>query len=651
MISTTNLAGWRGWRAALAALLILAGIGAVSPARAQSVSAAKQPIPVSQQPPKKASPAKPAVEPKAPAAPSVSPGATPSLAPEVDEGPKIHLVDIQIRGNKTVSEETILLSIPIHAGQDVTRAQVEEALQRVYGLGYFHPPTASTQPVPGGERLIITVAEYPVLKGVTISGATLFPAAEIEKPFEPMKGRVINLKDIQEAIKSIEKRYADQGYVLARLVDMQVSPDGQLMLKIAEGTINAIQIAGNDETQDYVIRREITLKPGDIYNFSRMQDDLRRVYNLNYFEDIGIKYEPAPSDPTKVNVIVTVKEKQTGTFNLSAGWSNRDGPLGILSLKKDNLFGRSQSVSADLTISKNWAAELNYFNPWIDDRHTSFGASLYARRFFNYYASFLEERQGTALSFGQPLFGQDPVTAQWRGAWRLKLERIALWGGTEYKQPFDTISGQAYVEGSGRQADLSTSVGYTVTFDSRDYVLNPNTGWFNTAMVDQYVPGLGDLKMTRLQLDLNRYFPLWLGHTLAVGWKLGTMQTPFGGNIPPYERFYSIGNYMVRGWPEGLNLTSAGNQGAPGQAFAGDSFTLGSIEYRFPIVNILSGVVFGDTGLFWDQAQQNFGWERARSGYGLGVRLNTPLGPLRLDYGLKRWGEAGQIHFSIGQKF
>ncbi|MNX89759.1 Outer membrane protein assembly factor BamA precursor [compost metagenome] len=575
------------------------------------------------------------------------------MTPQVDEGPKIHLVDIQIRGNKTVSEETILLSIPIHAGQDVTRAQVEEALQRIYGLGYFHPPTASTQPVLGGERLIIHVVEYPVLKGVTLEGATLFPASELEKPFDAMKGRVINLKDVQEAIKNLEKRYADKGYVLARIVDLQVSPDGQLMLKIAEGTINEIQITGNDETQDYVIRREITLKPGDTYNFSRMQDDLRRVYNLNYFEDIGIKYEPASSDPTKVNVIVTVKEKQTGTFNLSAGWSNRDGPLGILSLRKDNLLGRSQSVSADLTISKNWAAELNYFNPWIDDNHTSFGASLYARRFFNYYASFLEERQGTALSFGQPLFGQDPVTAQWRGAWRLKLERISLKGAaSEYTQPLDTVTGQPYVKGVGRDADLSTSVGYTVTFDSRDYILNPNTGWFNTAMVDQYVPGLGDLKMTRLQLDLNRYFPLWLGHTLAVGWKLGTMQTPFGGNIPPYERFYSIGNYMVRGWPEGLNLTNPASQGAaPGQAFAGDSFTLGSIEYRFPIVNILSGVVFGDTGLFWDQTQQNFGWERARSGYGVGVRLNTPLGPLRLDYGLKKWGEAGQIHFSIGQKF
>ncbi|HEY9855432.1 MAG TPA: BamA/TamA family outer membrane protein, partial [Stenomitos sp.] len=580
------------WRWALVALALVTTFGRPLPTFAQAKPTPTKPAPA-------AKPA-PVPAPAAPAAtPSVTPQATGSAAPQVEEGPKLHVADLEVRGNRTVSEETILLTIPIHAGQDVTRAQVMESLQRIYGLGFFLDVRAATEPVAGGVRLIFNVVENPVLKDTEISGATVFPMPELQKPFEPMKGKIINLKDVQAAIKDLEKRYADQGYVLARVIDLQVRPDGVLAIKLAEGTINAIKIAGNEETQDYVIRREITLKPGQIYNFNRMQDDLRRVYNLNYFEDIGIKYEPVPNDPTKVNVVVTVKEKQTGTFQLSAGWSNRDGPLGILSLRKDNLFGRSQSVSADVTVSQNPSAELNYFNPWIDEEHTSFGTSVYWRRYFNYYASFLEERKGLALSFGRPLFGQDPVTAQWRQAARIRVEGVGLLGGDQWNQPLDTTTGKVLPSGQN-MTDLNTSLGYTVTFDSRDYVLNPNTGWFNTYSLDQYVPGVSSVKMTRLQLDLNRYMPLWFGHTLAVGWKLGTLQTPFGGSVPAYERFYSTGAYLIRGWRETVDPGYLGSLGPLGQTFSGDSFTLGSIEYRFPIVNILSGVVFGDSGIFWD---------------------------------------------------
>lgn len=627
------------WRWALVALALVTTFGQPLPALAQ------KPAPTKPAPAASPLPATPS------ATPSATPGATESVAPPVDEGPKLRVVDLEVRGNRTVSEETILLTIPIHAGQDVTRAQVMESLQRIYGLGFFLDVRAATEAVAGGERLIFNVVENPVLKDVVIAGATVFPEAELKKPFEDKKGQIINLKDVQAAIKDLEKRYADQGYVLARVIDLQVQPNGTLAIKVSEGIINAIKIEGNEETKDYVIRREITLKPAQIYNYNRMQEDLRRVYNLNYFEDIGIKYEPVPDAPDKVNVVVTVKEKQTGTFQLSAGWSNRDGPLGILSLRKDNLLGRSQSVSADLTVSRNFAAELNYFNPWVDEEHTSFGTSLYWRNFFNYYASFLEQRRGMSLSFGRPLFGQDPVTAQWRQAARIRIEGVGLQGeANNWSQPLDTVTGQPLPAGQ-TMTDLNTALGYTVTFDSRDYVLNPNTGWFNTYSLDQYVPGLSSVRMSRLQLDVNRYMPLWFGHTLAMGWKLGTLQTPFGGSVPAYERFYSTGAYLIRGWRETVQQDYLTNLGALGTTFSGDSFTLGSVEYRFPIVNILSGVVFGDTGIFWDQSRNNFAWDRTRSGYGLGIRVNTPLGPLRLDYGLNRWGVPGEIHFSIGQKF
>ncbi len=595
---------------------------------------------------------------QAPAATGSAPAATDSIvpAPPVNNGPKIRVRDIEIRGNRTVTDETILLTLPIHRGEDVSREQVLESLQRIYGLGYFLDVKASTEPVPGGERLVFHVVENPPLKEVRIEGETVFPEAELAQPFQEMKGKVVNFRDVQQVIKQIEKKYADQGYVLARVLDLNTSPDGILTIKLAEGTVSAIRIEGNEETQEYVIRRELTQRTGELFNWKRMEEDLRRVYNLNFFEDIGIRYEPGET-PDKVTVVINVKEKQTGTFNLSAGWSNRDGLLGVVGFRKENFLGRAQSVSTDLTISqRNWAAEISYFNPWIDDRKTSFGTNLYARRFWNFFGQindpttgtplngFLEERRGGVVSFGRPLFG-DPITAQWRGALRFRAESIGLLTTDQAR----SLEGPTLFA-SGGSSDFATTAGFTATFDSRDYVINPTRGWFNTYAVEQYLPGLSTLNLSRVQLDMNHYFPIWSNHTLAAGWKLGTLFSATGGFVPPYERFFSTGSNLIRGWPENPGAGALGQ--FPYGSFSGDSFTLASAEYRFPIVNILSGVVFGDTGIFWDHNRRNFSLDRTRSGYGAGLRINTPLGPLRLDYGLREWNlNAGVVHFSIGQKF
>ena len=116
----------------------------------------------------------------------------------------------------------------------------------------------------------------------------------------------------------------------------------------------------------------------------------------------------------------------------------------------------------------------------------------------------------------------------------------------------------------------ATTAGFTATFDSRDYVINPTRGWFNTYAVEQYIPGLSTLNLSRLQLDVNHYFPLWANHTLAAGWKLGTLFSATGGFVPPYERFFSTGSNLIRGWPE--NPVGAGALGQfPYGSFSGDS--------------------------------------------------------------------------------
>lgn len=682
--------------------------------KAGSTDPAGSPAKDAQAPAKDAPPAGTAqASPSAPASPSAEPTAT------EEPGTRIRVSDIVVRGNRTVTEEQILLALPIHRGDEVSRKQVQDALQRLYGLGYFMDVRAMTEDIPGaGQRLVFNVVENPELKDVLLAGVTVFNPDEVIKPFAALKGQTLNLREVQKLIKDLEKRYADEGYVLARVIDLQVQPGGVLDLKVAEGEIEAIRVIGNEETRDYVIRRELTLKPGQLFNFKKMEEDLRRVYNLNYFEDLGIKYEPGKT-LDKVVIVINVKEKQTGMFQMSAGYSNRDNLLGILSLRKDNLLGRGQSVSADITLSLagNNSGEVSYFNPWIDESHTSLGVSMYSRRYLNFLnqgivnksllqpveknptflrpaddsplnrltsSSTIETRTGGVLSVGRPLIG-DTVTSPLRGTVSVKGEQIDVrrsdpGGRGESWSPQDTVSFAA--NQSGKQAPLllgtdpnsgrdnAFSTGLSFTFDTRDLVINPTRGWLSTLSLEQYLgPVVGNLDLTRVNAEVNRYFPVnypfWdLKHTLAVGTKAGTILSLYNHKVPTYERFYSTGPYLIRGWDETLPSALDAAQRERSALFQGDSVAIGSIEYRFPIYAILSGVVFADTGVFWDQESRPgdlsaFNLAHLRSGYGVGIRVNTPLGPLRLDLGISQLrDEAGnwlplglKPHFSIGQKF
>ncbi len=569
----------------------------------------------------------------------------PAEAPQVDDQQKVRIVSIEIQGNKEVPKADIVNALGFHEGQEVKIADIQAGLQRVAGLGTFSAVVPTLTPGElGGILLTLQVKENPVLRSVRIEGVQHFKPDQVAKPFEPLRGKILSVPNVKKAIAEVEERYAKDGLVLARMYPMNLTPDGVLVLQVREGVVSSLKIEGNNRTQENVIRRELTLKPGDLVTRDELQENLNRLGRLGYFDDVSPQLDPA-SGSLGYDITLKVKERNTGRLSTSAGWSATEGPLAQLSLANDNFMGRGQSVGASLWVSRifdpanrNVTTELSFVEPWLDGQRTSLGASVYIRRYYNPFArlddgsiGFQDQRGGASVTMGRPLFG-DPIATPWRAYVTLKGEQASIaradQAGNRTDLPF------ASVTGSGR--DLGFSGAVALQYDTRNHAINPSTGWLLKASGEQYVP-LADLKFSKLSLEANHYIPAAPFLTIAMGTRFGGMVDFFGAGIPAYQRFYSYGDYLIRGWRDA--------------EFGGNSFALATLEGRFPIYKLINGVVFGDTGAFWGTGADPLGLSSLRSGYGVGLRVDTPMGIIRADYGLHRWGDPGQFSIGIGQRF
>ncbi len=650
---------------------------------------------------------------------------SPQLNPSEEiNSEKIMITEIIVTG--TEKKESVLISMFLKPGETATPSQIREDLQRVYGLGYFLDVQAAKEQDGNGYKLIINVVENPKLTDVKVIGNNIVKTEAITNNFEALKGKLINLNSLKESIETTRRIYGDKGFQ-AVSIEPQLSPDGILTLSINEGVIESINIVGNLETKSYVIMREIRQKAGDVFNIEIMREDLRRVYNTNFFETVDIKPSAGKINPNHIALDIVIKEKSTGNVNLGAGYNTRDGIVGTFALSKDNVFGTGQRVGLDLQLGAgwfsqtssgaNWLGKLDWNEPWFLPEtfgpRTGVGFSIYRQRQGNFFQTvnqfnttltggtgvfnytLINDRTGASISFNRALFG-DALTSPWRTSVSIRAEQISptipraedvaikinnqdkLLTDLEIStNPQDKANAakvrsdfKSYVDNSiinsltvsKRGYDNRLAVNLAVSYDTRDFAADPHDGWNSVASIE---PSVGDVNYLKYFFTLNKYTPVPLPFTDKVTFALGSRLGVLSGDpnkISIYERFFSGGFDTIRGWPENGYLS-------------GENVFVGSAELRFPIYNIVSGVLFFDAGNFWNQSWQvtdnNVGGVKTngvlvdqslkvpflRYGFGLGIRLNTPLGALRADYGIRDitrpfdLSNGAQFHFNIGQKF
>lgn len=586
----------------------------------------------------------PAQAPVAPAPPAATPGE-----------PEVLVAEVLVEGTQDPDlVDQVYRVIGTRAGQVTTRSQLQRDIDAVFATGFF----ADVQAVPSdtslGVRVTFAVQPNPIFQAVVTEGGTVLPDQVLQELFADLQGQVINFGDLQASVQDVEDWYTDNGYVLAQVTDVRSSDDGTVTLDITEGQIEDIQVRGNDRTRDFIVTRSLQAQPGDIFNRDQIQTDLQRVFELNLFQDVNVSLDPG-RDPDKVVVVVNVEERRTGALSGTLGVSSASGAFGGVSVSDQNLGGNNQQASASIQVGSNETLfDVNFTDPRIAtlETPTAYNVNVSSRQTGSFVFnegfglpngdSVRIRRIGGGVTFSRPIGGN------WRGSLGTEVQVAEARDGDGNQQPFDVFGNPIVFSESGQ--DFYTRLRLGASRDSRDSGTTPTQGSILRASTEQSV-GLFENGLTgnRLQVSYSQFIPVDLFETRSQSQQVLALDLRGGtalGDLAPYDAFTLGGGDSVRGFFEG-------------GIGSGRSFAQASAELRFPIFDPVGAVVFADYGTDLGTAAQIVGNPaglRGKPGDGLGIgaglRIQSPLGPLRIDYGIGQ-GTAGstQLHFGIGEKF
>ncbi len=557
---------------------------------------------------------------------------------------------VDLVGKMTKDKNKIMEVLKMRAGSKLTASGFEDDLKSLYETGWFYEITPTFNRVPEGTQILYNVSENPVFKQLDVEGNTKISTDKIKGIMNLPTNEVLNTKDVNQGARKVESAYSQEGYILAKVSDVRMLPDGHLAMQVSEGVVEGFKVKGNTKTKDYVVIREMKLKKGQPFNAKAARRSMQRIYNLGYFEDVNIKLNPG-EEPNTVVVEISVVETSTGSFGIGAGYSDADGFIGMVTIGDKNFRGTGDKIDARWEFGGNSETnanfEVSYVKPWIDNKETTAGLTFY--RMTNEYidydrnadeiARYYKRRTGEELTFSR-VTDNEFIT----NAVRLKnrddkyVRAVDGYSTNQYFEGWDKGEYKGAEEAARRQArnfGTTRSITLSRSLDTRDNVYDPRTGKRTSYSVEVASFG-GDFSFQKYTADYRYYYKSGKENVWAFNWTVGYAN----GDMPLSQRFSVGGSETLRGYRD--------------DQYKGNSVLRGSLEFRHPLMKKVEGVLFTDTGYAWskDYDETNFQLSKMLYSAGIGLRINSPLGPLRLDYGFPlKDGHGGRFHFSFGGQF
>ncbi len=485
---------------------------------------------------------------------------------------------------------------------------------------------------------------------LSIDGNAVFPTTSIKSFMVSMPGSLYSPEKLNKDIKAIEDFYYGHGYIEVR-VDRKVTFNSatqkmDLAFSISEGgifSINKVYVHGNYKTKDKVIRRELTVFPGEVFDGRKLKTSQKRLENMGYFEKVKFSVEDSDKKDSK-DLVFDLEEKKTGAFSFGAGFSSIDSFVGFAEVSQSNFdlfnFKNFQGGGQKFRIrfeggNKRQNFSINFVEPYFLGRKLLFGFEGFVDRSDYLSGDYDEDRVGVTFRLGKAL-GE-----YLRGDTFLTIENIDV--------DTDPEASQEILDEDGSYDMVSVS--FKLTHDTRDRIVFPTRGSKTTGICK--IAG-GSENYTRVDFKRSFYvapfsnFPKHIVHMVNGA---GVVSGFGGKRVPIFDRMFLGGANTIRGF----EFRAVGPQDINDEPLGGKLKLWGSVEYLFPIIDRVYGASFVDYGNVYKK-MGDFGSD-INVGIGLGVRLQLPIGPIKLDYGFPiitdDYTEDAnpEFHFSMGSSF
>ena len=563
---------------------------------------------------------------------------------------------VDVKGLEKISREEVLKNVQVKEGDQFIPQQAIDGAQKIFQTGLF----ASVEPSVDREAnntvaITYIVEENPIVKDIEITGNTLFTEAQLEKALGIKEGEMLNGNLLNPDNNGIVKLYTKEGYTTARIENINVSKEGDVKIGLTEGMVDSVvfkkvnskrenerssEYRAKLRTKPYIFERSQSVKPGEILEAKNVEATIRDLYRTGIFTSIEPVVTGKENNPNARSVEFLVEERPTTTINGSISYGTSVGLVGGIKLADTNFLGRGQEASLNLEASNKGdkTFDISWFDPWIrNTERIQAGASVYWRESVDDDAGPLDvekvKRIGTRWTIGKGL--NDKIYVRLSARYDHYKEIL---GSKQINDKYNLIA-----------------ITPSLIYDSRDNSFAPTKGIYSTLTYEK-----GDLikdkrKYDQFEADLRAYHHTFFKDKNVMAYRVVWGST--GSGTPDALRFSVGGAETLRGYEYGK--------------FEGFNKFHATVENRTQINKTLQFVTFFDIGNAWQKSTVVGGrkintpdrhnasnFADLKKGVGVGIRLNTPIGPLRFDYGWpldpeEKGGQktGGKFYFSFGQTF
>lgn len=575
-----------------------------------------------------------------------------------DPGPRYVVGEVSSEGAPPLEVDTVAeVLLPLQPGrpyrEEEWRALTDSVRRTLRGLGYFQAEVAPLPPRPGEPtddgvpidlRVRIEPGPLAAVAAVRFEGSAAFTDAELAEAAAIAPGAPYVAEEIVNAREDLEAFHRNRGYLEAVVeVEAPVDPvthQAEVVFRIRPGsyfTVGGIIVAGLDTTRDSVIRSRLPFAEGDALGSGDLLEVRRRLVSMGVFRSVDVNLLEPEEPISERNVLIRVVEGPRTSIGYGAGYSEREQVRGEGEWTRNNLFGMGHTLSLFGRFSLKGTRMVATYR----------GAESVEGEIPIFVSAFRESQDRESLDFIRSGIGVQ-VTR------RILGRNVFLRYDLTTSELFDLKINPIQIDRNFADNLWLSAVSASVVTDTRDDPVDPRRGRFgivdvewSSALLRSRAPFLKGLGQQYLFFPVGEAIVLAVSGRLGLAWTLGADEPAL---VPITERFFAGGATSLRGY----KLDRAGPLDPSGYPVGGNMLIVGNLEVRFPIVGSLRGAVFSDHGGVYSEVR-SFRLPDLGHNAGAGLRWNTPLGPLRFDYGIRLGdvGDAprGQWHFTIGHAF